>query len=255
MSLLPAAADPPLPATPGAVPPARVELGHLCAAPDSFGRGLSLGFLWWLMAWWHRPLAVTSVPGSCPRWSARGAGTRPGFFPAAVSEPGGMHAAGVQGSLSSCNIPHMKYEAKFLPMLQEEPGVNCLLPAAELCSSSACTSWAAPGNFSGPAPLLSALLKGCSSACNGHGLLGLGGQGKGSSGQGWATCGGFHHPGHGPQVVLALRLLPAGWGRCCAGSAGPSQVPVCVLWPGSAGSSGPVWWDPVLGCRTWQVEE
>lgn len=38
------------------------------------------------------------------------------------------HAAGVQGSLSSCNIPHMKYEAKFLLILHEERGVNCVLP-------------------------------------------------------------------------------------------------------------------------------
>lgn len=66
--------------------------------------------------------------GSCPWWSGRGAVALCGFLPAAATKPGGTHAAGVQGSLSSCNIPHVKYEAKILLILHEEPGVNCVLP-------------------------------------------------------------------------------------------------------------------------------
>lgn len=67
---------------------------------------------------------------SCPWWSSRGAGACCGFFPVAVTKPGwgGARAAGVQGSLSSCNIPHLKYEAKFLLSLHKERGVNCVLP-------------------------------------------------------------------------------------------------------------------------------
>ena len=128
-----------------------------------------------------------------------------------VSSPrqslGGTHAAGVQGSLSSCNIPHAKYEAKFLLILHKEPGVNCVLP---ISSSRALQSLCLhpPSSFRdvsksfffSPCPELD----NSSSACNVHGLLGLGVQGKGSSGDGRATC----------TVVFTTMVMVFKW-FCC----------------------------------------
>lgn len=135
-----------------------------------------------------------------------------------VGSSQGTHAAGVQGSSSSCNIPHMKYEAKFLLILQEEPGVNCVLPnsSSTCCSSSAFSPRAASHRGFPKSSFFSPCLKSedSSQACRVHGLLGLGVQSKVLL----RTLGGFHGCGHDFPGVFC-------WGPGSAGSACPSQAP------------------------------
>lgn len=121
---------------------------------------------------------------------------------------GGTHAAGVQGSLSSCNIPHVKYEAKFLLILHEDPGVNCVLPISSsralqslaFIPQAASNADSSKFSFFPPCPKL----EDSSLACNIHGLLGLGVQGKGSSGDGQATR----------MVVFTIMVMVFKW-FCC----------------------------------------
>lgn len=110
-------------------PTARLQFIKLLVSRCHRGVGRALAFVSWCggtVLCQRCPLCQEG--GSCPWRSGCGAGAHHGFLPAAVTKPGGTHAAGVQGSLSSCNIPHVKYEAKFLLILHEEPGVNCVLP-------------------------------------------------------------------------------------------------------------------------------
>ncbi|KAK2535155.1 hypothetical protein Q9966_006921 [Columba livia] len=146
------------------------------------------------------------------------------FLPHGCDRAGGKtRAAGVQGSLSSCNIPHVKYEAKFLLILHEEPGVNCVLPISSstelhsLClhPQTASSRDISKSSSSAPCPNL----KDSSSACSVHGLLGLGGQDKGSSGEDQAMRMMVF-----TTMVMVIECFCC-WGQCCGGSASPSQVP------------------------------
>jgi len=113
-------------------PAAQLPFIKLLALRCWHGVGTASAFLWCFLVWRHWPsLEVPSAPGrsllpSVERSWSQGTSW---FHPCGGDQAGGgTHAAGVQGSLSSCNIPHLKYEAKFLLILHEEPGVNCVLP-------------------------------------------------------------------------------------------------------------------------------
>lgn len=118
--------SPQLPITHGAASPAASTAWlwfiKLSASRCHGGVGVDLAFLWCLLVCWHwASPAMPSVLGRSRDTSW--------FLPHGCDRAGGKtRAAGVQGSLSSCNIPHVKYEAKFLLIPHEEPGVNCVLP-------------------------------------------------------------------------------------------------------------------------------
>lgn len=185
------------------------------------GVGVDLAFLWCLLVCWHWALpAMPSVLGRSRDTSW--------FLPHGCDRAGGKtRAAGVQGSLSSCNIPHVKYEAKFLLILHEEPGVNCVLPISSstelhsLClhPQTASSRDISKSSSSAPCPNL----KDSSSACSVHGLLGLGGQDKGSSGEDQAMRMMVF-----TTMVMVIECFCC-WGQCCGGSASPSQVPAQVM--------------------------
>lgn len=137
------------------------------------------------------------------------------WAPHSRAEPWGVCAAGVQGSVSSCNIPHLKYEAKFLLILHEKPGINCVLP---ISSSTVLQSFCLQPQSSSKQRLSqSSLFPPCcklkdnSLSRDVHGAAWLW-----STGQ-WLLwgcldhmCYGFHHRGHRLQVVLLLKVKPSG---------------------------------------------
>ncbi|KAJ7412532.1 hypothetical protein BTVI_46098 [Pitangus sulphuratus] len=110
----------------------------------------------------------------------------------------------------------MKYEAKFLLILHEEPGVNCVLPISSsralqsLCFDPTAASGGdfSKSSFVPPCPKL----EDSSQAHSIHGLLGLGVQGKGSSGNGQATC-----------VVAFISMVMIFKWSCCQDHAVPAQ--------------------------------
>lgn len=118
--------SPQLPITHGAASPAASTAWlwfiKLSASRCHSGVGMDLAFLRCLLVWWRWPSpAMPSVLGRS--WDTSW------FRPHGCERAGGKtRAAGVQSSLSSCNIPHVKYEAKFLLIPHEEPGVNRVLP-------------------------------------------------------------------------------------------------------------------------------
>lgn len=118
-------------------PPARLRSVWLPASRCH--RGVGTALVCFSGVSWRGGTVPRREGGSCSRRSGRGEGH-------VVGSSQGTHATGVQGSLSSCNIPHMKYEAKFLLILHEEPGVNCVLPnSGSRVLQSLCLQ--SPGSF------------------------------------------------------------------------------------------------------------